>query len=78
MVDLFLFNFSELYGPDYRCDYIDEYKTQNNDVISILDEIAHKRAEIVNKTPFDSYDDLSLTSNRWPLKSYLCANTEQS
>lgn len=26
-------------------------------MISILDEIAHKRAEIVDKTPFDAYED---------------------
>jgi hypothetical protein len=30
---------------------------QNNNVVSILDEIAAKRAEVVDKTPFDFYED---------------------
>ena len=45
--------FSELYGPDFRRDHIDQFKLQNKDVTSILDEIASKRAEVVEKTPFD-------------------------
>ena len=49
--------FSKLYGPDFRRDYIDQYKLQNKDVTSILDEIAFKRAEVVEKTPFDFYED---------------------
>lgn len=49
--------FSKLYGPDFRRDAIDQFKSQNNDVISILDEIAAKRAELVEKTPFDVYED---------------------
>ena len=49
--------FSEFYGPDFRRDHIDQFKSQNNSIISILDEIAAKRAEIVDKTPFDTYDD---------------------
>lgn len=33
------------------------FKNETKDVTSILDEIAAKRSEIVNKTPFDTYDD---------------------
>lgn len=49
--------FSEFYGEDFRREPIDEFKMQNNNVVSILDEIAAKRAEVVNKTPFDFYED---------------------
>ena len=49
--------FSELYGPDFRRNDIDQFKLQNNEVINILDEIAAKRAELVDKTPFDVYED---------------------
>lgn len=50
-------SFSERYGPDFRRDHIEEYKSQNKNVISILDEIALKQAELVDKTPFDLYED---------------------
>lgn len=49
--------FSKRYGPDFRRDHIEEYKSQNKNVISILDEIALKQAELVDKTPFDLYED---------------------
>ena len=49
--------FSELFGPDFRRQHIDQFKSENNNVISILDEIAAKRAEVVEKTPFDIYED---------------------
>ena len=45
--------FSEVYGTDFRREHIDQYKL---DVTSILDEIASKRAELVDKTPFDDYE----------------------
>jgi integrase len=48
--------FSEFYGTDFRREHIDQYKAENMGVISILDEIAVKRAELVDKTPFDDYD----------------------
>lgn len=47
---------SELYGTDFRREHIDIYKLEKKGVISILEEIA-RRAEIVDKTPFDSYED---------------------
>ena len=37
----------------YQSKKIDQFKIQNSDVISILDEIAAKRVEIVDKTLFD-------------------------
>ena len=46
--------FSEFYGPDFRRDHIDQFKRQNNDVISILNEIAAAKAELIEKTPFDT------------------------
>jgi len=49
--------FSEYIGQDFRRAHVEEFKSQNNDVVSILDEIAAKRAEVVNKTPFDLYED---------------------
>lgn len=53
--------FSEVYGNDFRREYIDQYKLESIGVTSILDEIASKRAELVNKTPFDDYEsDLAL------------------
>lgn len=47
--------FSEFYAEDFRREPVDEFKMQNNNVVSILDEIAAKRAEVVNKTLFDFY-----------------------
>ena len=49
--------FSEHFGKDPRIDEIKYYKLQNNKVISILDELSAKQAEVVSKTPFDHYED---------------------
>ena len=49
--------FSDYYGPDFRRQHIDEFKQQNNGVIDILDQIAAKQAELVEKTPFDLFED---------------------
>ena len=49
--------FSEQFGSDFRRGHIDQFKNENKGVTSILDEIAAKRSEIVEKTPFDTYDD---------------------
>lgn len=49
--------FSERFGEDERRTSIEKFKSDTEDVISILDEIAAKRAEIVEKTPFDLYED---------------------
>ena len=50
-------SYSEYYGADYRRKYIDKFRLQKDNVINILDEIAAKQAELVEKTPFDSLDD---------------------
>jgi len=49
--------FSEQFGSDFRRDHINPFKNESKAVTSILDEIAAKRSEIVDKTPFDTYDD---------------------
>lgn len=49
--------FSEFYGEDFRREPFDEFKMQNNDIVSILHEITAKQAEVVDKTPFDFYED---------------------
>lgn len=49
--------FSEHIGADTRREEIKKYKTENNKIVSLLEEIAAKKAEIVDTTPFDSLDD---------------------
>jgi hypothetical protein len=49
--------FSEYYGDDFQRKPIDQFKMENEGVVGILDEIAANRAKIVDKTPFDLYDD---------------------
>ena len=52
-------SFSEYYGTDFNWDLRNQSKTENIKVIGIFDEIAAKRAEIVDKIPFDLYEDNS-------------------
>ena len=49
--------FSERFGEDPRREEIFKYKLENAKVTSILEELAAKRAEIVDETPFDNFDD---------------------
>ena len=49
--------FSEFYGSDFRRNYIDKFKLQNSYVSSLFYEIAIKRAEVVKKIPFDTYEN---------------------
>jgi hypothetical protein len=44
-------------NPDPHMSETDEYKSQNYQIIKILDEIATKKAEVVNNTPFDGFED---------------------
>ena len=46
--------FSERFGSDIRRDEISKFKLENNKVRSLLEEIAAKKAEVVNSTPFDN------------------------
>jgi len=50
-------SFSEHYGTDFRRDSINQYKSESSTVISILDELEAKKTKIVDKTPFDLYED---------------------
>lgn len=45
--------FSQHYGQDRRLTEISRYKSENFKVTSLLEEIAAKKADIVDKTPFD-------------------------
>lgn len=49
--------FSEHFGKDPRIDEIKHYTLQNNEVISILEELSAKQTEVVDKTPLDHYED---------------------
>jgi transposase InsO family protein len=49
--------FSERFGEDSRRKEIYKYKLENSKVTSVLEELAAKRAEIVDETPFDNFDD---------------------
>ena len=49
--------FSEHFGDDKRRIEIDKYKSENFKVNSILEQLAAKKAEIVERTPFDNFDD---------------------
>ena len=62
--------FSEYYVEDFRHKPVNEYKIYNNVVSSILDEIATKRAEVVDRTPFDYYNDKVIDE---PLKAIYSA-----
>lgn len=48
--------FSERYGLDYRRKEILSYKSQAYEVVSVLEEYAAKKAELVDKTPFDHFE----------------------
>ena len=49
--------FSERFGEDARRKEMSKYKLENSRVTSILEELATKKAEIVDKTPFDNFDN---------------------
>ena len=49
--------FSERFGKDYRIDEINNFKNQNKEVVGILEQIAARKAEIVDSTPFDNFED---------------------
>jgi transposase InsO family protein/integrase len=49
--------FSKHFGDDFRFDEISKFKMENLEVASILNEIALKKAELVEKTPFDDFEN---------------------
>lgn len=52
--------FSERYGLNSRRKEILAYKSQAYEVVSVLEEYAAKKAELVDKTPFDFDNNLAL------------------
>jgi hypothetical protein len=48
--------FSERFGKDIRNQEIEKFKDKNLEVISILQELAAKKSEIVDTTTFDDYE----------------------
>jgi integrase len=48
--------FSKHFGNDFRFDEINKFKTENLKVVSILTEIAARKSELVDKTPFDDFE----------------------
>lgn len=49
--------FSEHFGSDFRRDYLNKFKEQNDEVVTALDEIAAKRSEVVENPLFDLFED---------------------
>jgi integrase len=49
--------FSERFGKDIRNQEIEKFKDQNLEVIGILQELAAKKSELVDTTPFDDYEN---------------------
>ena len=47
-------------GDDFRVEHVENFKNENKKVIGRLNELAAKRAEVVNSTPFDFEDNLAL------------------
>lgn len=48
--------FSKHFGTDFRLEHVAQYKNDNHQIRNILAEIAAKKAEVVNETPFDDYE----------------------
>ena len=49
--------FSKRYGHDYRREEILTFKSQAYEVVSVLEEYAAKKAELVDNTPFDDFEN---------------------
>jgi len=49
--------FSKHFGDDFRFDEISKFKIENAEVVSILNEIVIKKAELVDQTPFDDFEN---------------------
>jgi integrase/recombinase XerD len=44
-------------GEDFRINEVEKYKAENAKVIGILTDIAARKAELVEKTPFDNFEN---------------------
>lgn len=52
---------------DFRIDEVEKFKAENTKVIGLLSELAARKAELVDKTPFDSFENdiiLQVIDNR--------------
>ena len=52
---------------DFRTDEVEKFKAENTKVIRLLAELATKKAELVDKTPFDNFENgitLQVIDNR--------------
>lgn len=48
-------------GEDFRTDEVQKFKAENAKVIGLLAELAARKAELVDKTPFDNFEsDIAL------------------
>ena len=53
-------SFSERIGNDFRLEHVNKFKYENKKVIGILEELAAKKAEVVENTPFDYENNIAL------------------
>lgn len=44
-------------GEDFRINDVEKFKSENSKVIGILKDIAARKAELVDKTPFDNFEN---------------------
>ena len=49
--------FSKYFGKDIRRDEINKYKSENSKIVSLLEELATYKVEIIYDTLFDFLDD---------------------
>ena len=52
---------------DFRTDEVEKFKAENTKVIGLLAELAARKAELVDKTPFDNFENdiaLQVIDNR--------------
>lgn len=52
---------------DFRADEVEKFKAENNKVIGLLAELAARKSELVDKTPFDNFENdiaLQVIDNR--------------
>ena len=58
---------SKYVANDFRTDEVEKFKAENTKVIGLLAELATRKAELVNKTPFDNFENdiaLQVIDNR--------------
>lgn len=48
---------SKYIGEDFRMDEVEKFKAENTKVIGVLAELAARKAELVEQTPFDNFEN---------------------